>query len=269
MSYHGGHGGYGRPENSYWNGHDASNTYRPQEARSPYAQNAKPPYPSPVIGGTPGQQYNPLPYGMKEYPQHQYYSPTAAEPQATVQPQFITPAQIFQQVPAPEPLLNPASLTRIPSTPSLNSAAMTGKRQSSMQQADQSMLLLALAEEYFEAAHTIAPSISFSMTPENVDTYEHLIATGLGCLDSVLKHTKLAPRLEATVRLRYASVLYEETDNDMEAETTLSKGIGLCERNHYFDLKYAMQYLLAQLLAKKNPKAAMKSLDGHISEAEA
>jgi hypothetical protein len=144
-----------------------------------------------------------------------------------------------------------------------------GNSQSDMQPPDTSMLLLALAEEYFEAAHALAPSTAFSMTSANVDAYERLIATGLGCLDTALKRVKLPPRLEANVRLRYAGVLYEETENAMEAETVLSKGIGLCERNHYFDLKYAMQYLLAQLMARKNPKAAVKALDGHISEAEA
>ena len=40
-------------------------------------------------------------------------------------------------------------------------------------------------------------------------------------------------------------------------------------QNHYYDLKYAMQFLLAQFMAKKNPKASMKALDGHVSEAEA
>jgi hypothetical protein len=40
-------------------------------------------------------------------------------------------------------------------------------------------------------------------------------------------------------------------------------------QNHYYDLKYAMQFLLAKFMAKKNPKAAMKALDGHINEADA
>lgn len=34
--------------------------------------------------------------------------------------------------------------------------------------------------------------------------------------------------MEALVRLRYARVLFEETDNDLEAETALSKGVCLC-----------------------------------------
>lgn len=31
--------------------------------------------------------------------------------------------------------------------------------------------------------------------------------------------------MEALVRLRYARILFEETDNDLEAETALSKGV--------------------------------------------
>jgi hypothetical protein len=31
--------------------------------------------------------------------------------------------------------------------------------------------------------------------------------------------------MEALVRLRYARILFEETENDLEAETALSKGV--------------------------------------------
>lgn len=31
--------------------------------------------------------------------------------------------------------------------------------------------------------------------------------------------------MEALVRLRYARILFEETDNNLEAETALSKGV--------------------------------------------
>lgn len=33
--------------------------------------------------------------------------------------------------------------------------------------------------------------------------------------------------MEALIRLRYAHVLFEETNNDLEAETALSKGVCL------------------------------------------
>jgi hypothetical protein len=89
-------------------------------------------------------------------------------------------------------------------------------------QPDMSILLISLAEEYFEAAH--------NLTAGNIEQYQELIAHGLGCLDTMLKRVKMAPRTEAKVQLRYAGVLFEETENMMEAETALSKGISLCER---------------------------------------
>lgn len=92
------------------------------------------------------------------------------------------------------------------------------------------MLLIALAEEYFAAAHKIGPSVARAMVEDLVDEYQRLIATGLGCLEAAFKKTRLAPRLDAKVRLRYAGVLFEETENYMEAETALSQGIILCEQ---------------------------------------
>lgn len=69
-----------------------------------------------------------------------------------------------------------------------------------------------------------------SLDPRGVREYQKLIATGLGCLESVLSSNKLAPRLEAKLQLRYASILCEETNNIMEAETALAKGVTLCEK---------------------------------------
>ena len=104
-------------------------------------------------------------------------------------------------------------------------------------QIDRPRLMIALAEEFFEAAHKLAPGISVSMSPEALEEYHKLMATGLGVLDAILKHGKMPPRMEANIRLRYAGVLYEETENSMEAESTLGKGIALCDRvctaNHY------------------------------------
>lgn len=95
---------------------------------------------------------------------------------------------------------------------------------------DKQMLLITLAEEYFAAAHKSGSSVGRTTPQEFVEEYQSLIATGLGCLEAAFKKTKLAPRLEARVRLRYASVLYEETENYMEAETALSQGIILCDQ---------------------------------------
>lgn len=40
-------------------------------------------------------------------------------------------------------------------------------------------------------------------------------------------------------------------------------------QNRYFDLQYSMQHLMACVMFQKNPKAAMKTLEAYISDAEA
>lgn len=102
-----------------------------------------------------------------------------------------------------------------------------------------------------------------------LEQYQKLISTGLGCLEAALNEGRIEPRLEAKIRLRYAAVLFEETENMMEAETALSKGISLCVQNGFFDLKYSMQVLLAKILFSKSSKAALIALDRNIEDVEA
>ena len=92
------------------------------------------------------------------------------------------------------------------------------------------------------AAHSQGSLAALVRREVDVRNYYKLIASGLGCLEVVLKvehmayvdimtvakdaqHFKLQPQLEAVVRLKYATVLYEETENAMEAEEALSKGV--------------------------------------------
>ncbi|KAI9802877.1 MAG: hypothetical protein M1833_001476 [Piccolia ochrophora] len=133
---------------------------------------------------------------------------------------------------------------------------------------DHEVLLLSLAEEYFEAAHGRGP-LNARAGREELDRYYKLVATGLACLESVLKNFRPHPRTEALVRLRYATILHEETENMWDAEVALNKGISLCDRNRLLDIKYSMQHLLARILFKKSPKAGTKALDGMIQDVEA
>ena len=216
------------PANGGWNGPDPSNSYNRHNTSSPYAQNRPNPYPTPSNGSPYYQQngqYQPQ-YASPMPPQNAPSQPTYYPPQ-NFQNQYIQPSQIFQQP--------PAQMGQYHSTGRQNSApsATNGMRVASSPSTsspDTTSLLLPLAEEYFEAAHALGPAISISMESNHVDVYQKLIATGLGCLDTALRKGKLSPRTEAIVRLRYAGVLHEETENTMEAETTLAKGIILCER---------------------------------------
>ncbi|KAL2068094.1 hypothetical protein VTL71DRAFT_16192 [Oculimacula yallundae] len=291
MSYQGGRPPGNGNGNGYWAGHGPPNQYITHDPRvqqtvsnGSQAQYSASVNPNHGRGAEQGQYWNQNSQVRNQNGQEQYinpnytsnnpsYAPAPIQQQYQAAPQFISPAQLLQQQPPaqsrppqqyprnPEPsngrsILNPAYI---------NSPRMAAPSDPSH---DLAMLLVSLAEEYFESAHSLAPSVVFSMTDGDVHAYEKLVATGLGCLETALKNVRLPPRLEANIRLRYAGVLFEETENHMEGETALSQGIALCERNHYYDLKYAMQFLLAKFMAKKNPKASMKALEGHISESE-
>lgn len=134
---------------------------------------------------------------------------------------------------------------------------------------DYQMLLISLADEYFTAAYACGSVTALAQQEAEVHTYYKLVATGLGCLEAVLKHFRLQPLVEVKVRLRYAMVLYEETDNSIQAEEALSKGVAICEMHRFHDLKYHMQHLLAKVLYKRNPRASFKFVDGIIQDLEA
>ncbi|KAL6719632.1 hypothetical protein ACLMJK_001553 [Lecanora helva] len=134
---------------------------------------------------------------------------------------------------------------------------------------DYQVLLLSLSEEYFSAAYKHGAGMASSAPGTSDREYYKLIATGLGCLEAVLGRFKLLPEREAIVRLRYATVLFEETENTMLAEEALGKGVALCDRHRLFNLKYNMQHLLARIFFGKNPRVAFKFLDGVIKDVQA
>ncbi|XDG01955.1 hypothetical protein ABKA04_001570 [Annulohypoxylon sp. FPYF3050] len=165
------------------------------------------------------------------------------------------------------PRLSTHSVARSPSVSSARSPAPTPGLVP--HHADTNSLLICLAEEFLGKARRESVAIVETVDAQSLHEYQKLVATGLGCLEVVLDSPKLAPRLEAQVRFRYASILCEETNNVMEAETALTKGITLCERNRFADLKYAMHFLQIKLLfAQQKVKAAMIAVDGRIRDAE-
>lgn len=133
------------------------------------------------------------------------------------------------------------------------SSAMKPPKQSSQptQSVQHPSILLSLADEYLEAAQKL---------DSRSNDYYKLVSTGIGCLEVTLKNFKLAPLREAQVSLKYAQVLYDETNNLDEAETVLTRSIDLCARMKFFDLKYAMQLLLAKVLFRSKPRAAIRDL---------
>ncbi|SMY21478.1 unnamed protein product [Zymoseptoria tritici ST99CH_1A5] len=136
---------------------------------------------------------------------------------------------------------------------------------------DYQAALLTLSDEYITAAYSMSGSLNTAEVDEDIlDHYHALLATGMGCLESVLNNYRIPDaRKEARIRLRLASLLFEETDNDTEAEEVLSKGISTCDRFRLTDAKYAMHHLLARIWhSGGKTKAAMKAVDKLIVEAE-
>jgi hypothetical protein len=90
---------------------------------------------------------------------------------------------------------------------------------------DLSVLLLHAADEYINAARSIGPTVAMIRSASDLQSYYKLMATGLGCMEAVLKNYNHTPRDQAALMLRYASLLIEETDNHVEIEEVLSKGV--------------------------------------------
>jgi hypothetical protein len=121
--------------------------------------------------------------------------------------------------------MSPAPISRSPSI-SKRSPAVSHKPRP----VDTLPIMMAVAEECLGKARASVHDVAMSMHPDLIDEYQKLIATSLACFEAALQGGRLAPREEACVRLRYAALLHEETENMMEAETTLNKGIALCDK---------------------------------------
>ncbi|MCJ1311612.1 hypothetical protein MMC25_005285 [Agyrium rufum] len=123
-------------------------------------------------------------------------------------------------------------------------------------------LLLSLAEEYISAANAKNEALQNLLDePQHRAEYFQLIASALACLEAVLKKFRLDAVTEANTRLRYASLLLQETENYYDAEEILNKGIALCDQHRLFDLKYNMQHLLIRVMFHNNSRAPLKFLD--------
>lgn len=129
-------------------------------------------------------------------------------------------------------------------------------------------MLLSAADEYIAAARSIGSSIARQKKTGEIEQYCKLMSTAMGCMDAVLRKYNMQPRDEARLRLRYASLLIEETDNTNEIDEILSKGISLCARCRLEDLRYSMLHLQARYQYQTNHRAAFKALDKNISETE-
>ncbi|KAJ5719632.1 hypothetical protein N7493_007210 [Penicillium malachiteum] len=229
---------------------------------------AQPPQPAKVKKEKKAQSAPaPKPASIPKTPDH----PKSVPPKSTPTPSAAVVPQVMLLAPSPD-FQNRVQKQPSPKKPQLKKPVtqpvLDRQPKPNKPLVDYQVLLLSLADEYLNAAHLMGTQTALLSNHADVEGYYKLVATGLGCLEAVLKNWRLQPRKEALVRLRYARTLFEETENDIEAETALSKGIDLCERNRMLDLKYSMQHLLARMLHKNNPKASLKAVDGMIQDVE-
>jgi len=119
----------------------------------------------------------------------------------------------------------------------------------------------------------LSASIALHQHDRDQERYYELMAMGMRCLEAVLKHKSwsvaMPPRQNAMLQLRYATLLFEETENGQELGELLSKGVTFCDRNRLIDLKYSMQHLCTRFLFKTNTKAAITYLDSALKDATA
>jgi len=88
----------------------------------------------------------------------------------------------YQQNLKPVSRLSTSSSPNEASTPSAKPPATQSESQ-----IDYQVLLLSLAEEYINAARSMGSTVALLRRPADADHYYKLLATGLGCMEVVLK----------------------------------------------------------------------------------
>ncbi|KAE8825204.1 hypothetical protein HRS9139_08314 [Pyrenophora teres f. teres] len=203
--------------------------------------------------------------------------PQTTPQQSRVQPQAQTPSSQYGS-PYPYPSSSkPKTHPRVVIPSSSSSHQLTPTKRAHPPQkalpAELSDILLTAADEYIAAARGMASLIARERRDADIRQYQKLMSTAMGCMDTVLRDFNMPPREEAKLRLRYASLMIEETDieaTDISSriEEILSKQISLCGRHRLQDLKFAALHLQARYQFKTNHRAGLKSLDKPIAEAE-
>lgn len=138
-------------------------------------------YPQVVIGPSPGQVYQQQNFAAYQA-QNSLYVPGGNHQQQQQQ----------QQRQYPPPALDIANA--LPSTPSSVSnvrreADDAGRKRLKLSEPplDYQVLLLSLAEDYFNAAHGQGSLVALAQRGMEMESYYKLVATGLSCLETVLK----------------------------------------------------------------------------------
>jgi hypothetical protein len=103
----------------------------------------------------------------------------------------VVQARIQAQTPQKQPQPQHIEKKRQPTQPNAEKHGKPTPAKSMKPPVDYQVLLLSLADEYLNAAHARGTSTSLAAREADVEEYYKLVATGLGCLEAVLKVGKL------------------------------------------------------------------------------
>lgn len=158
------------------------------------------PVPTPIPAPTP--TYSPVPIANQVNNQHSNKSAQpAATPKPPVQakPVTVNPPAVAATPPAPSPkpvqVLIPAPSPEVQQHIQRPPPKKQTQKQPTQQPAqkpakpgiDYQVLLLAMADEYLNAAHSHGTTVALLRREMELEEYYRLVATGLGCLEAVLK----------------------------------------------------------------------------------
>lgn len=120
---------------------------------------------------------------------HPSLKTTSMQSQPTASPAEVVP-QVMVPAPSKEAL---GKIQKVPSKKQQQQKAQPGQQTSekptkpAKPSVDYQVLLLSLADEYLNAAHRHGTRTALVTREADVEEYYKLIATGLGCLEAVLK----------------------------------------------------------------------------------
>lgn len=206
-------------------------------ARPPQQPQAQTPVSKPVQRTQSFQENMPRPQQ-----QHQQQTPTTSsshqthraplQPQSTPQQRMPSSQSSVQHNQSPRLPSTPSSQIRHPQVVIKKTTPGSVQSQTRPQYApakalptDLAVMLLQLADNYIDAARGMGSATALWQRQEDIDHYSKLMSTGLGMMDAALKKFNHSPRDQAKLMLRYASLLIEETDNHVDIEEVLSKGV--------------------------------------------
>jgi hypothetical protein len=171
-----------------------------QPGYSPSSQNFIPPPPSPYHQqhapqiqhnqwqGAQQHQSQPQPVQYHSYPQYPAHSPVIQQPPVQRPPPMV-------EISRPQHKVQRQSSGQASSSSSNVPVVKKEEARPAEPPVEYDLLLLSLAEEYINAAHNIGPTVALYRRSEDMEQYYQLVATGMSCMEAVLKVRRLSSLL--------------------------------------------------------------------------